>query len=117
MFDVKNPSLDTRVSAPVQITDLKAAAFDSRGATIFATCSDGHTRQCHLYRYGVSHEERIKFMERLIEAKDNEEYVIFQAFGGFDPKRWFGEFEVVEYTPDKTDDALRQAFKDLLNLA
>jgi len=116
MFDVKNPTLASSKSVPVQITELKAAAFDSRGATLFATCSDGHTRQCHLYRYGVSHDERIAFAKRLLDAHEKGDYVVFEAFGGFDTKRWFGEFEVVEISEDNVDIALKEAFRDLASL-
>lgn len=115
MFDVKNTTMTTSTSPAVQITDLRSMQLDSRGATIFATCSDGRTRQCHLYRYGVSHEERIAFAHRLLDAKKNNDFVVFEAFGGFDSKRWFGEFKVVEVTEDTLDVALREEFQKLLN--
>lgn len=109
MFDVKNAGMASRKSQVVVIEELRKTKHD-RGYTIFATCSDGRTRTCHLYRYGVSDDERIAFTHELFRAMTGKYPVVFEAFGGFDPNRWFGSFEYHEMSD--LDRALKQAFAD-----
>jgi len=109
MFDVKNAGMASRKSEVVFIEELKSVKHD-RGHTIFATCSDGRTRMCHLYRYGTNDEERLAFCDELLRGMKGKFPIVFEAFGGFDPNRWFGSFEYHEESD--LDRALRQAFAD-----
>jgi len=110
MFDVKNAGMASRKSEVVFIEELKSVKND-RGHTIFASCSDGKVRMCHLYRYGSNNEERLAFAHELLRVKDEQWPVVFEAFGGFDPNRWFGSFEV--YEEDELDIQLKEAFAAL----
>jgi len=107
MFDVKNAGMASRKSDVVFIESLKSIKHD-RGHTIYATCSDGKVRMCHLYRYGSNNEERLAFCNELLRVKEGNYPVVFEAFGGFDPNRWFGSFEVQEIS--ELDQALIEVF-------
>jgi len=107
MFDVKNAGMASRKSDIVFIESLKSVK-NERGHTLYATCSDGRVRMCHLFRYGVSNEERIAFAHELLRVKEGNYPVIFEAFGGFDPNRWFGSFKV--YEESELDIQLKEAF-------
>jgi len=114
MFDVKNAGMASRKSEVVVIEELKSVRHD-RGHTIFATCSDGKVRMCHLYRYGSNDEERLAFCNELLRAKEGKFPLVFEAFGGFDPNRWFGSFEYYEMSD--LDRALKQVFEDQASMA
>jgi hypothetical protein len=115
MFNVKNSELASNKSGVVYIDELRKEKLSASGWTIFAKCSDGRTRMCHLYRYGDNDVQRIDFACELLRVKTERWPVIFEAFGGFSVDRWFGSFEVQEES--ELDLALKQAFDDMANLA
>jgi len=122
MFTVKNTNMPVRYSSITTIEKLYKETIEyvdngevKRKYTVFAKCSDGHTRRCHLSRYQGNIKE---FAHRLYNAMQNNSSVRFLSYGGFSPMTWFGEFELVsEYEPNEIDLALQEAFKDLAEQA
>ena len=123
MFNVKNTTMPVRESNIITIKSLKSLLVKEhrdhedkvvkRDYSIFLTGSDGKTRTCHLYRYEG---DKVEFVTRIKEAYDNQTPIILLSYGGFDPARWFGEFEEADLSDNETDlldIALQQAFTDL----
>jgi len=86
-----------RKSQPVQIHS-KEFLVDpkNRGVILEIKCSDGHKRQCYLWKYSSDIKDQGLFVAQIEQLIERGETVVLESKWGANPNDFFMHFEVLD---------------------